>query len=419
MENTVKPDLGLCRATAKCPLPKESLISGFPARVHFFVMADVDWHQCKFLESTENLRPLVKRRFGRVPSSSRAREIAACLQQGRLFYEAAASSPLEIRPLQQFYGMVGFAKALIVAKRLDSLATLRPAHGLTDVSSGNSRIAELKLRIELSGTFQEFNDVIAPLTRLQLSDMVNKSRAIYFASAHSELLQGIDLSLQEILSRIPRLEFLYRQTFGEQALTDTVNLEAGSQETDFRIRVDDQEMFANRESLKQIVLRWRERFPFLKKWRLHSAQYAWGNSLIYFRNVSALNVDEFSEEYLKEQNGTFQEHAFAGDVNERFSLEDGFCPVAGGYSGSVYAIAPVRGLHISEFSLQYLALFLLSSLMRYRPQTWTHAISRSVVPGEPADDKSLSLIERFLNLNQTEIPGFVVRILNPNEDEFA
>ena len=383
-------------------------------------MSEVDWHKCKFLESTENLKPLVKKRFGREPSSSIAREIVACLQQGRLFYEAAATSPLEIRPLQQFYGMVGFAKALIVATKLNSLATLRPAHGLTDISAGNSRIAELKLKIERSGTFQEFNDVIAPLTRLRLIDMVNKSRAMYFPSAKSEALQDMELSLQDILSRIPRLESLYRQTFGEEALTDTVSLEAGSLEADFRLRVDDQELFTSRESLRQMVLRWRERFPFLRTWRLHSAQHAWGNSLIYFRNVHNLNIDEFSEEYLNEQDGTFQEQALAGDVNERFSLEDGFGPVGGGYiGGAISAIAPVGDLHVSEFSIQYLALFLLSSLMRYRPQTWTHAISRSVIPGEPADDRSLSLIERFLDVNQAEIPEVVVQILNPNEDPFA
>jgi hypothetical protein len=184
--------------------------------------------------------------------------------------------------------------------------------------------------------------------------------------------------------------------------------------------VDDQELFTGRESLKQMVQRWRERFPFLRIWRLNSAQYSWGNSMIYFRNVHNLNIDEFSEEYLLEQNGTFQEQALAGDVNERFSLKDGFRPVAGGYiGGTIYATAPVGDLYVSEFSMQYLALFLLSTLMRYRPQTWTHAISRSVVPGEPADDRTLSLIERFLDLNQSEIPEVVVKILNPNEDPFA
>ena len=125
-----------------------------------------------------------------------------------------------------------------------------------------------------------------------------------------------------------------------------VGLEAGSQEADFRIRVDDQELFTDRESLKQMVQRWRERFPFLRIWRLNSAQYSWGKSMIYFRNVHNLNIDEFSEEYLLEQNGTFQEQAMAGDVNERFSLEDGFRPVAGGYiGGTIYAIAPVGDLY--------------------------------------------------------------------------
>src|ERR1700722_19902735 len=121
-------------------------------------MSEVDWHKCKFLESTENLKPLVKKRFGREPSSSIAREIVACLQQGRLFYEAAATSPLEIRPLQQFYGMVGFAKALIVASRCQSLATLRGAHGVKDVSTARCRLTELQIRIENEGTLQEFND---------------------------------------------------------------------------------------------------------------------------------------------------------------------------------------------------------------------------------------------------------------------
>src|SRR5216683_5982001 len=112
-------------------------------------MGEID---CRFLESTENLKPLVKIRFGREPSTSIAREIAACLQQGRLFYDAAASSPLEIRPLQLFYGMVGFSKALVLARRACSLSALRAAHGVKDASAGNSRISELRIKIKNAGS---------------------------------------------------------------------------------------------------------------------------------------------------------------------------------------------------------------------------------------------------------------------------
>jgi hypothetical protein len=207
-------------------------------------------------------------------------------------------------------------------------------------------------------------------------------------------------------------------TFGAEAQTDAIDLETGYQDDAvFRIRIYDPHLFADRESLKQIVHRWRQRFPFLTKWRLHSAQHGYGNSILYFRNMSNAGIDEFSEAYLVYENESFQERALPDDTNELFSLEQGLHPVAGGYTGGhIHAISPVRDCYISEFSLQYLALFLLSSLMRYRPQTWTHAISGSVIPGETADDRALSLIERFLDLNRSQIPGVVVRVLNPYED---
>lgn len=225
-------------------------------------MAGTDWHKCKFLESGDNLKPLVKKRFGRQPSSSLTRQIVACLQQGRLFYEAAAAAPLEIRPLQQFYGMVGFAKALVVARNLRSLATLRPVHGLSDISDGNSRITNLRLKIEGGGTFHEFNDVVAEQNRLCYIDEATRWRMILLPSAKSAQLSGLDLSLRDILSRVPGLESLYQMTLAEDSQTDPIQLETSLQGDDtFRIIVSDSQLFTDRESLRAIVRRWRSRYP--------------------------------------------------------------------------------------------------------------------------------------------------------------
>jgi hypothetical protein len=384
-------------------------------------MGEVDWHLCRFLESSENLKPLVKTRFGIEPSTSVAREIAACLQQGRLFYEAAASSPLEIRPLQMFYGMVGFSKALVIARHAQTLSTLRHSHGLTDVSQGNSRIAELRLKIGNYGTFQDFNDVVADLTRVCYIDNTTRNRAFYLPSAKSAKLSGIGLSLREILSRIPGLGDLYQMTFGEAAKTESIMFSQNLRDDNvFEIRIDDPELFSDRESLKRIVNRWRARFPFLATWRLIEAAHAWGNSVIIFHNRRNSGIDEFSESYLGEVDGRFEASAQADDRGEQFSPEAGLSPLAGGFPGSgSYAISPINGHFLSEFSLQYLALFLLSSLVRYRPQTWIHAISRSVMPEVPADDKTLSLIERFLDHNIGAIPEMVVTVLNPSQDKYA
>lgn len=106
-----------------------------------------------------------------------------------------------------------------------------------------------------------------------------------------------------------------------------------------------------------------------------------------------------------------------GDRNELFPLQEGLDPLAGGFGeGQAHAISPVLNHCVSEFALQYMGLFLLSSLVRYRPQIWMHAISHSIVPGELADDKALSLVERFLNLNRCAVPEMVIKVLNPHED---
>lgn len=130
----------------------------------------MDTNQIRFLESAENLKALVRQRTGRQLPTGRAREVAACLQQGRQFLESSASAPLEIRPLIQFYGVVGFAKALVLGTRLTALSTLASSHGLRDITPPDTRLAGLKATIEARGTFVEFNDAVAPINRLSYID---------------------------------------------------------------------------------------------------------------------------------------------------------------------------------------------------------------------------------------------------------
>jgi hypothetical protein len=226
-------------------------------------MVEFDWYRCRFLESGENLRPLVKQRFGREPSAACAREIAACLQQGRLFYEAASISPLEIQPLLLFYGMVGFAKALIVARRLCSLSTLRHTHGIRDISADTSRIANLRLRIDENGTFQEFNDAIANLTRLTYYDTsAGDWRGVSIPSSNAHELGGIELSLRDILARIPSLESLYRMTFSEEPKAESMDLK--KEGALFRVRFEVSQPIGDRDSIKRIVGQLRSKVSLLK-----------------------------------------------------------------------------------------------------------------------------------------------------------
>ena len=73
---------------------------------------------------------------------------------------------------------------------------------------------------------------------------------------------------------------------------------------------------------------------------------------------------------------------------------------------------PIQNVKLHEYALQFIGTFLLSSLVRYRPQIWQNAISRSITAESAADDRALSLIENFLDDTLSGFPGMVVRIID-------
>ena len=74
-------------------------------------------------------------------------------------------------------------------------------------------------------------------------------------------------------------------------------------------------------------------------------------------------------------------------------------------------VEPYQGEYISECSLYYLGMYLLSSLVRYRPQVWAHSISRSVTSEKSADDRALAIIEAFMGRAITQFPNMVINAL--------
>ena len=161
----------------------------------------------KFLESTTNIKALIKNSIGRTPSTTISSQIAVCIQQGRHFFEAATASPLQIKPLQIYYGALSFAKAVILARNLVAIDTLTPSHGLKDVSDYNSGIEHLTLQVGKRGTFQDFNSAVATLGRIwYYENAMMKWTPKPFDGAEGLVDQRITIT--EIFSRIPNLSGL-------------------------------------------------------------------------------------------------------------------------------------------------------------------------------------------------------------------
>ena len=175
----------------------------------------MDTNQIRFLESAENIKALVHQRSGRQLSTGRAREVAACLQQGRQFFEASATAPLEIRPLVEFYGLVGFAKALVLGTRLTALSTLAASHGLRRCHAPRCATHRAYGSYRGTRTFVEFNDAVAPINRLSYIDENTHPARVPVPTAGSADIAGLQISLKEVLARLAPLSKLYQYTFAE------------------------------------------------------------------------------------------------------------------------------------------------------------------------------------------------------------
>ena len=375
-------------------------------------MQDADLYEIRFLESATNLKRLIKKSLDRAPSTKIATQIAACIQQGRLFFEAASSSPLQIKPLQIYYGVVAFSKAIILARKLVSIDTLAASHGLTDVSSHNAKIEDLTVKVGNRGTFQEVNDTLAALGRIwHFENSMPSWVAKPFSNADG--LREQRIGFKEILCRIPDLEKTFERTFASSSKTCLISLYF-NMINQCDLRIDDPELFSTKDSLIELIRKKRCEYAFLNRWCFFEASLAWGYSVLIFKNVDRGAIDDLSAENLVEGNNGFSSaQALRGG---RLNWVDAFTilpPLSGGITNvHQYAIQPLGDVYLAELSLQYLGSYLLSSLVRYRPQIWQHAISRSFTSEVPADDKTLALVEQFLAGVLNDFPKLVVRAVD-------
>lgn len=385
---------------------------------HEAKLQNTDYNGLKFLESASNIKVLIEELVGKKPSTRLATEISVCLQQGRMFFDAAIESPSEIKPLQIFYGMIGFAKALTLAKCFKNLETLTPSHGLKDITVQNSRIEDIQLKILSKGTFQHFNDVISQYDRVHWFEKYMPTWH-YIPTTASDKLAGKKISLKEILARIPGLEDLYKNTFQESPKTWPASIHYDDNNDGFtELRIDDPEIYSDRSSAKKIVNKWREKFPFLNNWCLREITKAWGYSIIIFGNIDKADINDLDENILIEHHGQFSVNLNKHRNGTSFKPIDFYTilpPLYGGITGScTNMVESYQGEYISEYSLYYLGMHLLSSLVRYRPQVWTHSLSRSVTIEKNADDRALAIIEEFMNRAITEFPNMIINALKTN-----
>jgi hypothetical protein len=132
---------------------------------------------------------------------------------------------------------------------------------------------------------------------------------------------------------------------------------------------------------------------------------------LFFYNYDKTGVeDDTAPDILKDAKGEFVTIAKDRSYIDLMSI---IPPMSGGITRTHQnAIEAYEGVTLSEYSLQFLGSFLLGSLVRYKPQIWQHAISRSSSSQWPPDDRCLALVERFLDLVLGNFPNLLVHVMD-------
>jgi hypothetical protein len=251
------------------------------------------------------------------------------------------------------------------------------------------------------------NDAVAQENRVRTLDTSTNPVSISLPAANSNVLEGTTLTLKDILGRLPFLRDLYVHTFQEPALSEPIALSENLQNF-WYMQAWHGEPVGTLEEACAALDSWRNRFPVLRNWRVAWISNAWGKTVIEFRNEDSPRAP-IREQLELTSPGRFDSNVPPGKTYPPQDL------LTGGSLSDNGLCAPVNGVYIFQPALVYLGIFLLSSLVRYRPEIWIHAITRGTSSEHPADDHTISLLEDFLSLVPGQMQGVLLDYLFPND----
>lgn len=379
------------------------------------------WSEYRFLESATNLKLAISNALDRTPNTRLATDAATCLRQGRQFFESAEAAPIEIKPLLMQYGVIAMGKAISACRDLRQLGTLTQSHGLTDTSEEGARITDLRVRIDARGSFQEFNQAIRNLESVCYFGERYEACMKFYETTNADALTGRAVSFDDLFSRMPSHVELYTKTFDRDAKVLHANFHAGkiSNTGELRIFVRGYASIS-RDALLAKIGELRGDHDFLRNWVLISAQCAYGDLQLRFSFVDPAHVQQAEDTALifDEQTSSFYRVLEVPESDVKWHHEPP--PISGSLfssGGGNDIIFPLYGARLSAYSIIYLSAFMLGSLVRYRPQTWVHALSSRVTADRELDDKPVALVEQFIASTLQSFPSVVVNAITTRRED--
>lgn len=324
------------------------------------------WDRLALFLSRDVLERRYQARHDRELNAGKAKEIISHLDQARQYFTSAESAGVLAGPLEQYYGVLAFARAIVLYRNpCIRESGLQKKHGLRATLAGDVKIEDIQLKVE-RGTFDELLNSTSNVSLAAYEELVNGMIPVQQRIARSwpRPLTEATFSLTNLLSRIPDLRQHYEEAFDSPAhcYAGGVSLLMGS----LTVNV------------------WRERFdlPPLEELKA-SLGIAWANA----GAVTPLKGAQFQ---LQLKGGDSLTGLLPNSVRSHSNGRTLVELFPGGWS-------------LSELASYFAASHVLGMLVRYYPSRWAHLVSRE------KGDRVLPVLDRMRGLIQTEFVRLALR----------
>lgn len=281
--------------------------------------------------------------------------IAGCIRQGEAYYKAAATSPLDISPLLQYYGATNLLSGTYAL--LTNTKPVTANHGMTLLRNSAVRIADVNIlpRNPEDGALQIFCNLF---------------------SNGCEITNGKTWTISEVIGSIPDL----KSDFQNHYLNDLY----------YSVPVEI--VHTTKKPIERILLNEIDRYTNVEQML---------SNIIGFSK--AYVMPQFKNEYI------ILNSKIAGSSIGTYSTS----------GRKYLQIGHVKGGHVispDQLILMYMGLFALGFLSRYRPELWNPFVQSDQTGEKRIIEKFLSVSHRYLpNLVLNFINRSRVQFVNETE----
>jgi hypothetical protein len=325
-----------------------------------------DWSRLGLYRSRDVLERLYLARHGGELNAGKAKEVIANFEQAQQYFESARTAGVLAGPLEQYYGVLSFARGLILYLTPKAReANLTKGHGIGEYLPEDGPLEGMRLTVQ-SGTFDEFLDSTGNVETFHLDEPRAglQTGSQWFTTSLPRPAKDSEFSFDDILSRIPGLRTHYEQAFGTHArcygctawlFTGTINVA----------------LWGNADSLPDSA---------------------------YLTNAVRFGPARGEATISPQQGVTLRMRPPVGEPVQKY------CPtiMESQQGGQAVVESLPGGGALSQIGLYFAAAHALSTIVRYHPTRWMQLLSRE------RGDRILPVLERLRLLLQTEFVRLVL-----------